>query len=184
LITYIYSTVNAGKTANLLMRVHSCSERGHTFALFVPAIASSRDGDSQIVSRVGFKREATKLESHDCPYEHIASLDTKPSVVFVDEAQFLTKEQVKGLTYLSDRLNIPVYAYGLRTDFKGEPFVGSLYLLSWADYIEEVSTFAVGSACKATFNMKVDAEGNQMKEGDSVSPGFGYKPVSRKEFGL
>ena len=105
-------------------------------------------------------------------------------VVFVDEAQFFNREQVLGLTKIVDELEIPVFAYGLRTDFKGEPFEGSQYLLAWADHIEEVATFSPGTVEKATFNMKIDDDGNQISTGNSISLGFGFLPVSRKKFGL
>ena len=180
MLTFIYSTVNAGKTANMLMRAHSCFERGIPYVLYVPSVASKRDGASQVASRVGFKHEAYALEE-SADLHKLVDQDLK--VVFVDEAQFLTKAQVYQLTQVVDKLNIPVYAYGLRTDFKGNPFQGSMYLMAWADRIEEVATFSP-SAQKATFNMKVDAEGLKISEGDSVSPGFDYLPVSRKEFGL
>ena len=89
-----------------------------------------------------------------------------------------------GLAKIVDELDIPVFAYGLRTDFKGEPFEGSKYLLGWADHIEEVATFSPGTNEKATFNMKIDEEGNRIVSGNSISPGFGFLPVSRKEFRL
>jgi thymidine kinase len=107
-------------------------------------------------------------------------------VVFVDEAQFLTRFQILGLTKIVDLLNIPVFAYGLRTDFKGEPFEGSTYLMAWSDEIETIATFSVesASAVRATFNMKVDELGRQITEGASIDPGFGYVPISRQKFNL
>lgn len=101
----------------------------------------------------------------------------------MDEAQFLTPRQVMGLTRISDELNIPVFAFGLRSDFKGEPFQGSTYLFSWADQIEEISTHALGGG-KAIFNMKVDEEGDRVSEGASVDIGFQYEPVTRGDFNL
>ena len=181
MLTFIYSTVNAGKTATLLMRVHSCEERGVKYALFVPEVASKRDGEAKVASRIGFEKEATSLSTEDSPYTIIRDTEDTPSCVFIDEAQFLTRKQVMALTFITDRLNIPVYAFGLRTDFKGEPFEGSKYLLSWADRLEEVSTFAKGGG-HAIFNMKVDESGGRVIEGDSVSVGFDYEPVSRTTF--
>lgn len=185
LLNFIYSTVNAGKTANLLMRAHSCNERSIPFMMLVPSIASKRDGVAQVASRVGFKHEATPLKEHSSLFEIVSEEHTRRElkVVFVDESQFLNKLQVYDLTRVADELGVPVFAYGLRTDFKGNPFEGSIYLMAWADHIEEVATFSP-CAEKATFNMKVDQEGKKISDGESVSPGFDYLPVSRREFGL
>lgn len=192
MLNFIYSTVNAGKSANLIMRAHSCKEREIKFRILVPEVAQGRDGKSKVASRVGFEQKATTIETDEDPYsiiiqEVIFRKDVGSEgiqVIFVDEAQFLSREQVLGLTKIADQLEIPVFAYGLRTDFKGEPFEGSKYLLAWADHIEEVATFSPGTVEKATFNMKVDSEGKQISTGDSISPGFGFLPVSRKKFGL
>jgi thymidine kinase len=139
------------------------------------------------------------LSETDCPFEIIKEENAramrvwgKPNpdqVVFVDEAQFLTRSQVLGLTRIADELSTPVFAFGLRTDFKGEPFEGSIYLMGWADQIEEISTFgkmhpSTTQVERAKFNMKVDELGKQITSGESVSPGFGYIPVSRRVFGL
>ena len=192
MLTFIYSTVNAGKSANLIMRAHSCKERDIEFRILVPEVAQDRDGKSKVASRIGFEQKATVVEGDADPCQIILqevifrqSIGSEGiQVVFVDEAQFLTRQQVLGLTKIADEMQIPVFAYGLRTDFKGEPFEGSKYLLAWADHIEEVATFSAGTTEKATFNMKIDEGGNQISTGDSISPGFGFLPVSRKTFGL
>ena len=175
------------------MRAHSCNERNIEYRILVPEVAETRDGRSKVSSRIGFEQRATAIGGASNPYEIILqevifkqsiNKDNPIQVIFIDEAQFLTRDQVLGLTKIADELQIPVFAYGLRTDFKGEPFEGSKYLLAWADQIEEVSTFSTGTSEKATFNMKIDEEGGKISTGDSISPGFGYLPVSRKEFGL
>lgn len=187
MLTFIYSTVNAGKSANLIMRAHSCGERGLPFKILVPKVAAQRDEVSRVASRIGFTQSAYSLDNEQCPFEYI-SRQSDLKVVFVDEAQFLTKRQVLGLTRISDELEIPVYAYGLRTDFKGEPFEGSVYLMAWGDTLEEISTFSVPDDSekveKAAFNMKIDELGKQITKGQSVDPGFGYLPVSRRRFRL
>ena len=98
MLTFIYSTVNAGKSANLLMRSHSCSQRDISYCTFVPEIASGRDGVNQISSRIGFKQEAISLKETDSPLEimidRMVKLYEKVEVIFIDEAQFLTKKQV------------------------------------------------------------------------------------------
>ena len=190
MLTFLYSTVNAGKSANLIMRAHSCQERGIKHLIFVPSIAQERDGEAQVRSRAGFEFKAVSLDDETNPAEVLVEsmLTSKAQdvcqVIFVDEAQFLTKKQVLEFAQICDQLEIPVYAYGLRTDFKGEPFEGSKYLLAWADNIEEISTFETGTAKKATFNMKINEKGDPIKSGRPISPGFGYKPVSRKTFNL
>ena len=184
--------MNAGKSANLIMRAHSCKERNIEFRILVPEISQERDGKSKVASRIGFEQKATVLEKQSDPFEIIMQEvifrrsvgNDSIQVIFVDESQFLNRKQVLGLSKIVDEISIPVFAYGLRTDFRGEPFEGSKYLLAWADHIEEVSTFATGTADKATFNMKIEKQGNQISTGDSISPGFDFLPVSRKNFGL
>lgn len=187
MLTFIYSTVNAGKSANLLMRAHSCSERGMTFLILVPDVTQKRDGTSQVASRIGFTHEAISL-TKDCDPAEIVLQDTiknsvSVDVIFVDEAQFLTKEQVLKLTIVADQIGIPVFAYGLRTDFKGNPFEGATFLMAWADKIEEIATFAIGGE-KAIFNAKVDENGSRITEGESVDAGFHYIPLTRTDFNL
>jgi len=183
MLTFVYSTVNAGKTANLLMRAHSCSQRDIPFQIFVPSVVSSRDGDAQVASRVGFSHKAQSVGKNDCPYEMCLGSKSRPQVIFADESQFFTKEQILGFSRIVDELEIPVFAYGLRSDFKGNPFEGSIYLMTWADKIEEIATFAVGGG-KAIFNQKVDESGERVTEGEVVDAGFHYLPVTRSEFGL
>ena len=177
--------MNAGKTTTLLQSSHNYAERGMTTLLLKPLI-DDREGMNVIRSRVGLEAEAKNFEKDDNLLQTIeAQHKTKAlNCVLVDEAQFLTRKQVRGLTKIVDDLNIPVFAYGLRTDFKGELFEGSKYLLAWADNIEEISTFSPGTVDKATFNMKIDGEGEKITTGDSISAGFGYLPVSRKAFSL
>jgi len=130
LLNFIYSTVNAGKSANLIMRAHSCKEREIEFRILVPEVAQDRDGKSRVASRIGFEQKATTIGTGEDPFgvimqEVIFRKDVGTEgiqVVFVDEAQFFNREQVLGLTKIVDELEIPVFAYGLRTDFKGEPF--------------------------------------------------------------
>ena len=187
MLTFIYSTVNAGKSANLLMRAHSCSERGMNYLILVPDVTQERDGVSKVASRVGFTHEAFSLSKDSDPAEVVLQNTIKSNnsydVIFVDEAQFLTKEQVLKLTVIADQLGIPVFAYGLRTDFKGNPFEGATFLMAWADRIEEIATFAVGGE-KAIFNAKVDENGDRITEGESVDAGFHYVPLTRTDFNL
>jgi thymidine kinase len=192
MLAFIYSTINAGKTANLILSAHACNERGINNLIFVPSVASGRDGFNKVSSRIGIHQDAISVTENDNIYEMVHKMLIDKStklpiqVVFVDEAQFLTLNQVVQLTQIADSLDIQVHAYGLRSDFKGEPFEASKYLLSWADKIEEVKTWAENShtAKKAIMNIKVDENGNRISDGDSVSVGFGYKAVTRNEFNI
>lgn len=150
--------------------------------ILVPDVVQTRDGVAQVASRIGFTREATSLSKDTNPAE-IVKQNLPLDVVFVDEAQFLNQRQVVGLTHIADHLNVPVFAYGLRTDFKGNPFEGATYLMAWSDKIEEIATFAVGGD-KAIFNQKVDENGDRVTEGEVVDAGFHYVPVTRSEFDL
>jgi len=103
--------------------------------------------------------------------------------VLVDEAQFLSKAQVWQLSDIVDRLRIPVLAYGLRTDFRGEPFEGSRYLLAWADELSEIKTIC-HTGKKATMVVRVDEHGRAVTEGPQVQIGGNerYVSVSRAEY--
>jgi len=190
MLTFFYSTINAGKTANLILSAHACSQRNIKYLIFVPAIASGRDGFNKVSSRIGIHQDAISVEENDNLYEmvstHIIYKESPLQIVFVDEAQFLTPKQVAQLTQICDIYHVLVHAYGLRTDFKGEPFEASKYLLSWSDHIREVETWAENSdtAEKALMNIKVDEQGKRITNGDSVSVGFAYKAVSRSEFNI
>jgi thymidine kinase len=103
--------------------------------------------------------------------------------VLVDEAQFLTAVQVLQLTLVCDRLKVPVLCYGLRTDFRGEPFEGSKYLLAWAEELIEIKTVC-HTGKKATMNARLDDRGNRVLEGDQIEIGHHYVALSRAEFDL
>jgi thymidine kinase len=183
--------MNAGKTGQLIMSAHACSERNVKYCVIVPALSTERDDPNsttygyQLYSRAGFTFEAIPFNKDADLYKLIMSQPTNVHVLFVDEAQFLTPEQVIDLTRLVDELDIDVYAYGLRTDFKGNLFEGTASLFAWADKIDEIQTYAATpTKKKAMFNIKVGESGERIYEGDSISVGFGYKPVSRIEFDL
>ena len=103
--------------------------------------------------------------------------------VLIDESQFLTKLQVLELTLIVDHLRIPVHCYGLRSDFRGEPFEGAMYLLTWADELSEIKTIC-SSGSKATMNARLDANGERVWDGSQVEIGHNYISMSRKEFQL
>jgi thymidine kinase len=181
---FYYSAMNAGKSTTLLQAAHNYEERGMRVLLFTPII-DDRDGTQNIASRLGLQREAFSFDANFDLYNHVRQehSNEKVSCVFMDEAQFLTPKQVLQLTMVCDKLNVPVLCYGLRTDFRGEIFDGSKYLLGWADILGEIKTIC-RSGKKATMNARLDAEGNRVTEGDQVEIGLNYVALSRKEFEL
>ena len=181
---FYYSAMNAGKSTSLLQAAYNYEERGMRVLLYTPMI-DDRSGTGVISSRIGLSREVVAFDSDfdlfaDIEKQHEA--DTV-SCVFLDESQFMTPAQVIQLTLVCDQLKIPVLCYGLRTDFQGEPFEGSKYLLAWADTLGEIKTIC-HSGKKATMNARLDADGNRVFEGEQVSIGHHYISLSRKEFDL
>ena len=181
---FYYSAMNAGKTTLLLQSAHNYRERGMHPLLFTPAL-DDRFQVGVIKSRIGLESEAIAFERQDDLFETVKLRLTEENVhcVLVDEAQFLVREQVFQLSEVVDRLNIPVLCFGLRTDFQGELFEGSRYLLAWADQLEELKTIC-HTGKKATMVVRVDDQGYALREGSQVEIGGNerYVSVSRKEF--
>ena len=181
---FYYSTMNAGKTTVLLQSAHNYRERGLRPMLFTPAL-DDRHKVGVIKSRIGLESEAITFESEDDLFNRVQQQLEQENVhcVLVDEAQFLSKEHVYQLSEVVDRLNIPVLCFGLRTDFQGELFQGSQYLLAWADRLEELKTIC-HTGKKATMVVRVDDAGYALREGSQVEVGGNerYVSVSRSEF--
>ncbi len=179
-----YSTMNAGKTTVLLQSAHNYRERGMTPLLFTPAL-DNRHSTGVIRSRIGIEAQAIAFTDEDDLFDLVhGRLETENiHCVLVDEAQFLTREQVFELTEVVDRLDIPVLCFGLRTDFQGELFPGSRHLLAWADELRELKTIC-HTGRKATMVVRVDEHGYAVREGAQVEIGGNerYVSVSRKEF--
>jgi len=179
-----YSSMNAGKTTVLLQSAHNYRERGMNPLLFTPKL-DDRYGAGWIKSRIGLQAKATIFKSEDDLYEFTRAQLEHENVhcVLVDEAQFLSRDQVFQLTEVVDRLSIPVLCFGLRTDFQGELFEGSTHLLAWADELSEIKTIC-HTGRKATMVVRVDDEGYALKEGAQVVIGGNerYVSVSRAEF--
>ena len=181
---FYYSAMNAGKSTTLLQSAYNYQERGMRTLLYAPAI-DDRSGSHGIHSRIGLTAEAIAF---DATYDFHAAVGQALAsgpvhCVLVDEAQFLTSLQVLQLTQVCDRLGVPVLCYGIRTDFQGEPFEGSKYLLAWADNILEIKTIC-RSGKKATMNARLDADGRQITAGAQIDIGHHYEALSRKEFRL
>lgn len=181
---FYYSAMNAGKSTTLLQAAYNYEERGMNVMLFTPNV-DDRDGKGVISSRIGLRRQATIFDGESDLLVMIRQQhqERPVSCVFVDEAQFLQPVQVLQLTIVCDQLSIPVLCYGIRTDFRGEPFPGSMYLLAWAEEISEIKTVC-RTGRKATMNARLDAEGRQMLEGEQIDIGHHYIALSRPEFNL
>ena len=181
---FYYSAMNAGKSTTLLQAAYNYRERGMNVLLYTPSL-DDRAGQGVIGSRIGLESPA---EAFGRDFDLFVDIRDKQaaeeiSCIFVDEAQFLTAKQVMQLTFVVDRLGIPVLAYGLRTDFQGEPFEGSKYLMAWAEQLSEIKTVCP-SGKKATMNARLDENGDRVWEGEQVDIGHHYIALSRKEFQL
>ncbi len=158
-----YGVMGSSKTANALMVRYNYEERGQETLLVKPAI-DQRDGARFVASRAGL--------SHPCIYfSDLMAMDPeglrKYACIIVDEAQFLSRDEVRYLTDLVDDYNIPVICYGLRADFSGNFFPGSQELMACADIIEEIKTIC-WCGKKATYNARFDENGVVLKEGEQV----------------
>ena len=167
-----YGVMGSSKSANALMVRYNYEERGQSALMVKPAI-DQREGTQVVNSRIGL--------SFPCVWFEELEQMTHPAIkrhqcIIVDEAQFLTREEVMYLVYLVDDLDIPVMCYGLRADFKGDLFPGSYALLVMADKIEEVKTIC-WCGKKATFNARFDKDGKVLKEGEQVVLGANDKYI-------
>jgi thymidine kinase len=182
---FYYSAMNAGKTTTLLQSAYNYHERGMRTLILAPTL-DNRYGEGVVASRIGLKANARRIAG-DADLVELVKTDIAARgalhCVLVDEAQFLTRAQVWQLSDVVDVLGIPVLAYGLRTDFRGELFEGSSYLLAWADHLEEIKTIC-HTGHKATMVVRVDAQGRAVTEGPQVEIGGNdrYVSVSRAEF--
>ena len=175
---FYYSAMNAGKSTTLLQSSFTYQERGMTPVIFTAAI-DDRYGIGKVSSRIGLQSEAQLFKNDTNLFEAINELNEqeKRHCVLIDECQFLSKEQVYQLTEVVDKLHIPVLCYGLRTDFLGELFEGSRYLLSWADKLVELKTIC-HCGRKANMVIRTDEHGVAIAEGDQVAIGGNDKYVS------
>jgi thymidine kinase len=181
---FYYSAMNAGKTTTLLQSNYNYRERGMETLLFIPSI-DTRHERGVISSRIGLVAEAHAFETTFDFFDYIQTVHMSDLVncVLIDEAQFLTKHQVLQLTRVVDELKIPVLAYGLRSDFMGEPFEGSKYLLAWADELSEIKTIC-HCGRKAIMNLRIDASGKILRQGEQIEIGGNelYIALCRKHF--
>ncbi|WP_316015206.1 thymidine kinase [Roseobacter sp. HKCCA0434] len=173
-----YSTMNAGKSTVLLQASYNYRERGMD-TLLLTADLDRRAGEGRIASRIGIGAEAETYRPEDDLFARVSShLDErKLACIFVDEAQFLTKDQVWQLARVADDLKVPVMAFGLRVDFQGELFPGSATLLALADSLREIRTIC-HCGRKATMVIRQDEDGRAITEGAQVQIGGNETYVS------
>ncbi|TBR41739.1 thymidine kinase [Marinomonas agarivorans] len=181
---FYYSAMNAGKSTVLLQSAYNYREQGMQPLLFTAAI-DDRFEQGKIASRIGINAQAETFTKQTNLFDIIskARSNTNLDCILLDEAQFLTEKQVYELSEVVDKLSIPVLAFGIRTDFKGQLFEGSKALLAWADKLIELKTVChCGS--KATMVIRIDEQGNPIREGEQIVIGgnSSYMSVCRKHF--
>lgn len=159
-----YSAMNAGKSTAMLQVAHNYEERDMQIALFTAAV-DDRHSVGTVASRLGMTRQA-EIFNAATNFIQLFS-DRKVACILIDEAQFLSPEQVKQLHILAHQSNLPVICYGLRADFSGTPFPGSAYLLALADDLEEMKTICLCGK-KATMNARMNAEGLREVSGEQI----------------
>ena len=175
-LSFRYGAMGSSKTANILMIKYNFEEKGKTAILLKPK-CENRDGDTRIRSRIGLEAECLFVEDFlDNPIEC--------DCILVDEAQFLTKDQVDQLSDIVDIKNIPVICFGLKTDFQSNLFEGSKRLIELADEIEEITTIC-WCGKKARFNARV-IDGKVVKDGEQIQLGGNecYTSLCRKHYKL
>ena len=179
-----YSSMNAGKSTMLLQANHNYIERGMNPRIYTSDL-DNRFGKGEIVSRIGLKAKSNIFTSKTDIYRDILNFCKNSSVdcVLIDEAQFLTQNQVSQLSKVVDELDIPVLTFGIRTDFQGNLFEGSKYLLAWADNLKEIKTVC-HCGRKATMVLRLNAKGEVVSDGTQIEIGGEEKYVSvcRKHF--
>ena len=179
-----YSSMNAGKSTMLLQANHNYKERGMNTVIYTSSI-DNRYGKKEIVSRIGLKAESNIFSDSTDIYKEIINFNKEKKVdcVLIDEAQFLNKDQVTQLGQIVDELDIPVLTFGIRTDFKGNLFEGSEYLLAWADNLKEIKTVC-WCGRKATMVVRINDKNEIISEGEQIEIGGNerYVPLCRSHF--
>ena len=178
-IYFNYSAMNAGKSTILLQASHNYIERGMA-TLLLTAKLDDRTGKAGVIaSRIGIAADAALFAEGDDLFEMVNTHHQSSPInaIFVDEAQFLSSDQVWALSRIADDLKIPVMCYGLRTDFQGKLFPGSAELLAIADDLREIKTIC-WCGKKATMVLRLDANGKPIEEGDQVEIGGNDKYIS------
>jgi len=176
---FYYSAMNAGKSTTLLQSAHNYEERGMGTLLFTPRI-DDRYETGVITSRIGLQKTAIAFGADFNFYEQICQRLARPTnikCILIDEAQFMTKDQVNQLTDVVDQCKIPVLTYGIRTDFQTNLFPGSMHLLAIADELVEIKTICVCGR-KAITNLRMNARGETVTEGEQIEIGGNDKYIA------
>lgn len=180
---YRYSTMNAGKSIELIKVAYNYEERGKRVLTLVPSI-DDRYGEGVITSRIGIQREAIVVKPDTDILKTFFEENSKKEVdcVLVDECQFLSKQHVQQLVEIVDSCDVPVLAYGLKNDFRNELFEGSYYMLVYADKIEEIKTIC-WCGRKATMVARI-VDGRFVKQGEQILVGGNdlYVSLCRKHY--
>jgi thymidine kinase len=181
---FYYSSMNAGKSTHLLQSSYNYKERGLNTVIYTARI-DDRFAHGKVTSRLGIDADAFLFDHSSDIYSEVKAKNSVEQIhcVLIDEAQFLSQEQVKQLTDIVDLLHIPVLAYGIRTDFLGQTFSGSAALLAWADKLVELKTIC-HCGRKANFVIRQDANGLAVRDGEQVEVGGNerYEPLCRAHF--
>lgn len=184
---YTYSTMSAGKSLDLLKVNHNYREQGKKTILFTPR-TDTRYGKGKITSRIGIQEDALSVDCEFNFYEYVKRnkiVSEKVYCILIDEAQFLSREQIVQLSRVVDMLDIPVMCYGLKNDFQNNLFEGSEALLLYADKTIEIKTICAKDTCgkKAIMNLRLN-NGIPVYEGEQVQIGGdeSYVPVCRKHY--
>lgn len=181
---FYYSAMNAGKSTLLLQSSFNYQERGMR-PLIMTAAIDDRAGIGKVASRIGLSAEALIFQETDDLFTIVqqAHHQERCHCILVDEAQFMTRDQIWQLSDVVDHLNIPVLCYGIRTDFQGNLFEGSKWLLAWADVLQELKTVC-HCGRKANMILRLDQNGNPIREGDQIAIGGNdlYSSVCRKHY--
>ena len=181
---FYYSSMNAGKSTSLLQSAYNYKELGMKPFLLTAEI-DDRYSVGKVTSRIGLEAKANLFNQNSNLFKLISEQNKKETIdcVLIDESHFLSKEQVKQLGQVVDRLDIPVLCYGIRTDFKGELFPGSQYLLAWADNLNELKTVCYCGR-KATMVVRLDTDGKIVSDGNQVVIGGNdqYQSMCRRHF--
>tara|TARA_B100000965_G_C19522328_1_gene727136 strand:- start:38 stop:589 length:552 start_codon:yes stop_codon:yes gene_type:complete len=176
--------MNAGKSTALLQSNHNYIENGMETMLFIPK-ADADKNDGYIESRIGLRAKAIIVDNDFNFYTYVkAHVSKNLQCILIDEVQFLNKSQVIQIGKITDKLNIPAMCYGIRTDFRGELFEGSKYLLALADNLIELKTVCSMCSRKATMVVRLDDKGKVLTEGEKIQIGGNetYQVVCRKHF--
>ncbi len=180
---YRYSTMNAGKSIELIKVAYNYEERGKKVLTLVPKV-DNRYGEGMITSRIGVQRQSEVVDDDTNILELFLKENEKGKIdcVLLDECQFLKKHHIQELVEIVDSFDVPVMAYGLKNDFKNELFEGSYYLLVYADKIEEIKTIC-WCGRKATMVARM-VDGKFVKEGEQVVVGGNdmYVSLCRKHY--